>query len=157
MDHFLAKPIQIEDIERVIQKFSSPSPKIAQEKQSGEPGEKIRLDTTTLSKLRALTEKGEPDFLNELIDDFLVTAPVTLAALRTAIEKKEARGTEQLSHRLKGTCRNLGLKKLAGFFEALEKRGAQSNFSDIEGLLKEAEEEFHTTCSLLQKDWKLAA
>ncbi len=117
----------------------------------------LRFDTAALNKLRQLTGKGEPDFLNELIDDFLLTAPPVFEQLRLAVNDRECRKVEKLAHKLKGSCRNLGLKKVAALFDAIERKGTTGELSGMAALLGELETEFQTTCGLLKENWKLAA
>ncbi len=77
------------------------------------------LDPATLAELRE-SVGDDPEFVAELIDDFLAEAPSQLESLRTAAETGDAAGARRAAHTLKGNSRTFGAGELAALCQDAE-------------------------------------
>jgi HPt (histidine-containing phosphotransfer) domain-containing protein len=77
------------------------------------------LDGTVLDELRE-SVGDDPDFLAELVADFLADAPVQLEALRDAAATGNATTARRAAHTLKGTSRTFGAGHLASLCQEAE-------------------------------------
>src|SRR5262249_10500963 len=105
MDDYISKPVRPEDVDAVLKRWVP----------TGLPGAAGRaaapapvagpLDESVLA---ALWDIDAGSLLTEVIDTFLRIAPLRLAALRKAADKKDAAALERLAHSFLGSCANLG-------------------------------------------------
>lgn len=82
-------------------------------------GERHALDVRTLDELRD-SVGNDPDFLAELIDEFLADAPDQLATLREAATSGDAEAARRAAHTLKGNGRTFGATELASMCQEAE-------------------------------------
>jgi two-component system, sensor histidine kinase and response regulator len=100
------------------------------------------LNMTTLDALRSFQEEGEPDFLTELINDYLLDAPLRLTALSEAITLNAIDLIARAAHGLKGSSANMGAVRLAQLLFELELVVKSSDLSILRGRCHEIENEF---------------
>ena len=77
------------------------------------------LDNAVLGELRE-SVGDDPEFLAELIDDFLADAPGQLESLREAASSGDAAGARRAAHTMKGNSRTFGGTKLASLCQEAE-------------------------------------
>ena len=77
------------------------------------------LDNAVLDELRE-SVGDDPEFLAELIDDFIADAPAQLESLREAATCGDAIGARRAAHTLKGTSRTFGAIDLASLCQGAE-------------------------------------
>jgi HPt (histidine-containing phosphotransfer) domain-containing protein len=102
----------------------------------------LPIDAAALAALRDAQEEGEPDFVTELIDQFLREAPGQLEALREAVEQGDAQTLAREAHRLKGACSIFGARPMATFCGNLEARGRAGSVQGADAILAQLEGEF---------------
>jgi HPt (histidine-containing phosphotransfer) domain-containing protein len=103
------------------------------------------LDYAVLDELKDLQEDGEPDILAELADLFFEDTPARLAVLRAAWEAGDAEALGQTAHALKGSCANLGARKMAETAKLLEEAGRRGDLPATPRLLDRLDDEFRQT------------
>ncbi len=92
------------------------------------------LDQVALGNL--LTMVGnDPDFVDELVDEFLADAPRRASAIRAALDSGDADGLVLPAHTLKGTSLNLGGVRVAEIARAIEERGRAGELDGVEVML----------------------
>ena len=151
MDDYLPKPVKFDELAAVLDRWtSSEGPDASPDQgEAGQPaaGEEDLpiLDHTVLDQLRELQEVGEMDILAELADLFFEDTPARLAVLRGASEVGDAETVRQTAHALKGSCGNLGIRKMAETARLLEEAGRDGDLPAVPGLLDRLEDEFRQT------------
>lgn len=157
MDDYLPKPIQIEDLKRLLERWTQPTEErsLKMKKTQNRTGE--RLDSEVLNGLRDLTGPGEEDLLTELIDTFKDMAGPLLKDLSQAIQNKKYVNVMHLAHKLKGSSRNLGARAMSEICEKLEECGRNSDLKDGNELFEKLQSEYRDTVAILEKDWRVAA
>lgn len=111
MDDYLTKPVRPTSLQQMLTKWlggkiSAPT--------------KSCLDGNTLMELAAMTEPGESDFLDGIIDTFLEISPKVLEQFKTTVSERQVEKAHRTAHRLKGLALNLGATKLADLCETAE-------------------------------------
>lgn len=81
--------------------------------------ERSALETRTLNELRE-SVGGDPEFLAELIDEFLSDAPRQLELLREAAAAEDAEEARRAAHSLRGNARTFGAATLAALCQEAE-------------------------------------
>lgn len=112
------------------------------------------IDEMIARDLRTLTEKGEVDFFTELIDEFLKITPELLVSLEQACNKGDRIEIEKLSHRLKGSCRNIGLKRLGERCDRMENHPLKASPSDLIVEFAQVSKDYKNAVEMLVKNWR---
>jgi HPt (histidine-containing phosphotransfer) domain-containing protein len=94
------------------------------------------LDDSALNELRA-NVGDDPEFIAELIDDFLADAPAQLETLRAAATAGDASAARRAAHTLKGNSRTFGAGDLASICQGAEAAAAAD---DLAGVLSRVDE-----------------
>lgn len=88
------------------------------------------VDMTTIRELRENTG-GDPEFLAELIDEFIDDAPAQLEAMRAALGSGDATGARRAAHTLKGNSRTFGATSLATLCQDAEHAAAAGDLDAV--------------------------
>ena len=97
------------------------------------------VDVAILDGYRVLQDEGEPDIITEFIDTFLEDLPPRLAAIRSAVEGRNAREIKSAAHALKGSSASIGAAQLAALCSTLELMGKTGDLASGTTLLAEIE------------------
>ena len=82
---------------------------------------------------------GEREFLVEMINSYLVTAPELLAKLRTGVSTGDSTSVRLAAHTLKSGSQDMGARTLASLFAKLENLGYLGQLDGAAQLLAEVE------------------
>jgi HPt (histidine-containing phosphotransfer) domain-containing protein len=99
------------------------NPSAASAAQGGAFSDVPSVDLEVLAELREGQEEGEEDFGTEMIDLFLQDVPPRLASICEAVERGDAQALMRAAHAMKGSCGNLGVRRLGKICERLEHLG----------------------------------
>ena len=151
MDDFIAKPVNLEQLEEVLLRWlpqntlqnkrkpitidmalSQPQPP----PQDSETAEIPPLDPEILENPRTLGGEDDPEFLNSVINQFLEDLPQPLDRIRQAIDHHNAEEFMKAAHGLKGSCQNIGAKPLAEVCLAIETLGKEGTIKGTSDLLR---------------------
>jgi signal transduction histidine kinase/DNA-binding response OmpR family regulator len=149
MDDYISKPLRSEELAAMLELWilrSGEAPERVEERVH--PGADAGvapdqpIDQAAMTGLREAQEEGEPDFLTDLIDQFLREAPRQLAVLRKAVAQGDAKTLTREAHRLKGGCSIFGAHPMATLCGNLEARGRAGSLRGAESVLAQLESEF---------------
>ena len=73
----------------------------------------------------------DPEFLAELVDDFLADAPAQLESLREAATSGDAAGARRAAHTLKGNSRTFGAGELASLCQEAETAAGEGDLAAV--------------------------
>ncbi|MCH8040403.1 MAG: response regulator [Nitrospinae bacterium] len=151
MDDFVPKPVKLEDLKAVLERWVKRKIPSEELEVKGEMKEKATPDTSppspltssdqppldqaVLNELRALGGEDDPLFLSALANQFLQDIPTHVEAIRQAVEQSNADALLKAAHAFKGACRNMGASVLAALCGELEKRGRAEAMEGAENLL----------------------
>jgi HPt (histidine-containing phosphotransfer) domain-containing protein len=92
------------------------------------------IDPTTFAELQAAA--GE-DFVKDLVATFLEEAPTMLAALRAALEARNADAFRRAAHSLKSNSHTFGALPLGALARELELKGLPADARPLDALAGE--------------------
>jgi two-component system sensor histidine kinase/response regulator len=154
MDDYIAKPIRQAELTGAIDRWVSRTQSIertsAKATRSGE-----LLNESALQDLRGLAGDDEPEFVDQLLDIFMLETPGRIEEIRLAAEKGDSRGVQDSAHRLKGACKQLGLTGMAAICQIFEDHGRSGNLhgcreeiSNLDRIFLESSKLLHAKFSL---------
>ncbi|MCH7895452.1 MAG: response regulator [candidate division NC10 bacterium] len=141
MDDYISKPLRSEELAAMLENWILRSEGAPEEADAGTTPDGA-IDATVLADLHEAQEEGEPDFITELIDEFLTVAPRQLGALRNAVTQEDAQTLAREAHRLKGGCGIFGARPMAALCGNLEARGRAGSVHGANAILAQLESEF---------------
>lgn len=170
MNDFLSKPVKIEDLAQVLEKWlTQPSstahnkseavthqPKISEASPHSPPSapdpSAPPLDAVTLADLRRLGGDEEPTFFISVIDQFCQDSVSHLDAINLAIQGNNSDSLRKVAHAFKGCSRTIGAKPLAEIAFQLEQMGQTNNLEQAQAVFVALQEEFDRVQAALQAE-----
>ncbi|HWP83006.1 MAG TPA: response regulator [Bacteroidota bacterium] len=146
MDDYITKPVHFAVVQSVLNRWAKTPEDFAKKfpERSDNPSDDI------LHRLEDLGLSSDPKFVSTLIDTFLQYATTQMEVLTKALERGSADDIHFAAHSLRGSCLNMGLKKLSSLFESLERGAVQNHLATVEQTIMEIQEEFQRTEILLK-------
>ncbi len=163
MDDYLGKPFDLDKLQNLLTPWLSPKktagdqPAISEpEKTSQKPThgqntwpkhpsevyvEKSTIDRSFLDNIRALQIEGEPDILNQVINNYLKDSVKLIDNLREAIHKSNIEQIKNTAHSLKSSCANVGAVKLSSLCKELEMKSKSNSIENASAILLEIKDE----------------
>lgn len=150
VDDYVTKPVLIEDIQRMIKKWSGNSrskASVVKEKEILLPESNGKLDETlksfpvldpgAIQRLRDIAAKTDAAFVNQVITLFERQVPTGIYEIEEAVTEGDNTKLWQTAHKLKGTCLNVGAKKLAELFRLIEIKGKNGDNREMDNHVHE--------------------
>jgi two-component system sensor histidine kinase/response regulator len=131
MDDYLTKPIRIDAVGDVLQRWTS----------DPEPGPLEALDTSQIDALRSLDD-GAGEILSEIVTEYLANSVDGRASLVDAIGGRHAKQAAVAAHTLKGSSANVGAADLAARCAEIESRARRGEMDEAAALLQPFEDAF---------------
>ncbi len=123
MNDYLSKPFEEEDLlSRVAQQLGlTINTKIAQKDHVVIENQEVaqNKELYSLEKLEKLTH-GNKDFMIQLAEKFLATAPITVDEVAQAYEQQDWATVKKLIHRLRGSYNSFGINDLKGDMDSID-------------------------------------
>jgi two-component system, sensor histidine kinase and response regulator len=149
MDGYVSKPIRpdnlMSELSRLVpgaaRQETEPNPAPAQPNGNSVAG----LDRSAL----LVRVEGDVELLADIIELFKEDSARQIAAIRDAIDAKQADLLRRAAHTLKGTCGNLGAPEAAATAWELEKLAAAGDLSGAHECLRSLEEQIQRAGKLL--------
>ncbi|MCB9228401.1 MAG: Hpt domain-containing protein [Deltaproteobacteria bacterium] len=111
------------------------------------------INAEQLNALRELSEDDEEDLLSELIDIFFKNSPENLNHIEEAIQDRERERLLKETHKLKGSCANLGSVELKDLCQELEEQSNVIAWSEAQTSLQKIRDSYKRLSTLLEKEW----
>ena len=118
MDDYLAKPVPLEKLRATVDRWLSSTRDESKPEPAPEPlNDESLLDRSVLQELF-----GDDDAtIGKLIGTFVQTTRASLADIDEAFDESNAGAISEIAHRMKGSARMIGARKLSVVAEAIEK------------------------------------
>jgi len=145
MDDYIAKPVEVRSLRAALERAASHNPSPAKQQTPETPGPAETdepIDWNVLAGLRELQEEGEPDIIRKLFDLFVADTPHRLAAIRKAVENRNAAVLARQAHALKGSSAYLGARHMATLSATLQEIGEVGSLEAAASTLSQLETEF---------------
>ncbi len=149
MQDYISKPILIEDIQHIIMKWSD----IPGKKNDGTRFfEEVELiDPNALSRLTSIAEHTDVGFLTQVMNMFLSQAPLSITDIIESYRAENYTAMWQSAHKLKGTCINMGAKRLGEVCRQIEIKGKNMQMNHLKEYVSELEHVYRLTVDALQE------
>ncbi len=166
MDDYMSKPIQVKELQAVIERAGQWLLNRDQEKLLAAPSalptpsdtpnsfdaKEAVLDLATLDNLRQLYGEDFGGAIQELTQAFEQETPPILTALHEAVAAQEPEKLRKAAHNLKGSATNMGAKRLAGLSAQLETMGRAGAITpNASQLITSLEKEYVQVCHHLSE------
>jgi len=142
MSDYLTKPIDINELEKVLKKYltSKKDSKIRKSKVSELMIKVPENNFEPISKDLVSSELGLPImFIDKLIAKFLETIDKGMTDLEEAIQQKDSEGIKNFAHKIKGSAGNLRFKYLADIMKDIEYSGKDEIVDGYEEIFRSAQ------------------
>ena len=141
MDGYVSKPLQLERLLEAIEIYAVPSAREASVPDfdvATLPAE----SAFTLDRAIALQRvDGDAELLKEILDLFSQECPQFMAAIHSAIQKRDPAALNRAAHTLKGSLGNFGDSPPVATAQSLETMGQENNFVGAEAMYQKLAQE----------------
>ncbi len=114
--------------------------------------ETLCIDPEKIEELKELVDEDDPDFLIELLEDYMNDSAESLKAIRYAIQAQDAVTVVRTAHTLKGASSNIGAVNMTELSKQLEELGGEETLNGAIELIDQLEVEFVEVKSELEKE-----
>ena len=152
MDGYIAKPIRRNDLVLALK------PEASHVEATGAGGGKGRsdlLDESILTDLRELAGPEDPGLVEQLLTMFIAETPRSIAQMTAGTVSGDWEVVRKAAHKLKGTCRQLGMIGMVDLCQRLEDCQTTAERGWIEQALSDLALVFRQTGELLRTKFKL--
>jgi len=159
MDDHLAKPFSLEMLRAVLRRWIEPGRnasaaadgwrEAAAANREIDAVALLRLDPRPLSALRTLRTPPGTNLVERVIHLFCEATPPILARLRAAASSGDLGEIGRAAHSLRGSCRELGVTRMAQLCEDLETLARAQKAFDASSIVRELEREYDAVQPLL--------
>ena len=94
---------------------------------------------------------GDEELLRDVVRLFLVDCPARLAAIKSAIEGRDADRVRTEAHALKGAASNMSAPEIVEAARALERMGAEGKLDAADGALRQLSNAADAALDLLRQ------
>jgi CheY-like chemotaxis protein len=151
MDDYLSKPIDVEEMARVLQRRAP----LAAPAAALPPG---AIDFAQLQRLRRLDQVGRSRLCDEVIDQFLEEVPNAAARMMASAEQGDGIALAGLAHSLGSTALACGARQVADVCAQIESAGRQGPSSAVHALLQRLTQEYEQArAALIEEKARVAA
>jgi PAS domain S-box-containing protein len=133
MDDYLSKPVNLEDLRRVLDKWSRQIVARKNQKLFRDLNKEIELTfikEKNISFLNEITSENDLVFFREMLDVYLIEIPKNLEHIKEAILSNNAEQLKFYLHKLKGTYLTLGIENLIEYFKILSDAAVQNKINE---------------------------
>lgn len=141
MDDFLSKPVRLDDLARILEKYS---PLLKNSAAPAAPAEfaapptpaapdplRPVIDKAVFDELMALLADDGPQSIVQLLEQFLQESDANLREISQGIEERNGPMVRMTAHKLKGMCANLGARPMAALCQEVEYLGRDAVFEAL--------------------------
>ncbi len=114
--------------------------------------EQTPLDPEVIEALRELADEEDPDFLKDLLLEYITSTHCSLEDLSQAINSEDEVTVVKTAHTLKGASGNIGAPRIATLFRQLEELGKKDELSEAAALMSSIADEFQIVKSEIAKE-----
>ena len=154
MDDHLSKPVQKEDLYRMIVRWGRLEAEQAMENQPktvmDNKSSNGILDHEVIESLKELGGEDDPGLFAELVQLFLEDTPPRLKELQDAVANQDSSQLERAAHALKSSAANLGALVLSETFRRIEVAGREGDVGIAQELVSESTGQFEAVRDALQ-------
>jgi signal transduction histidine kinase/ligand-binding sensor domain-containing protein/DNA-binding response OmpR family regulator len=156
MDGYIAKPIRQDDLVSALKEHPSEVNSARMSARGGKASGDL-LDESILTDLRELAGPEDPDLVEQLFTMFIAETPRSIAQMMAGNVSGEWEVVRKAAHKLKGTCKQLGIIGMVDLCQQLEDCQTTDERGWIEQALTDLAVVFRQTKELLDTKYTLDA
>ncbi|MBF8296095.1 MAG: domain S-box protein [Bacteroidetes bacterium] len=137
MDDYLSKPVHMDDVAAILNRWNPPASKQVEIPQEEESKEFLEFEQTVLLRLKEFGVTGDPAFVVGLLDEFVKNAQQLIGEASAVYARRDSERLDYISHTLKGSFTTFNLTALVTLAAAIE---LQAEKNELDGLDKKVEE-----------------
>jgi CheY-like chemotaxis protein len=149
MDDYLAKPTDLDALERVLDRLTPSTPAGRPIEPASESGARL-VDQQALANLKALERNG-PGFLAVLVREFDEGFRSHLGDMRLAARENDGAALRGAAHSVKGSAGIVGAQGMASLCQRLESLGAEDQAMAADALIASLAHEHGAVMSVLRE------
>ena len=153
MNDFLAKPVQVAELGRMIERWvrpaATPAAEVPASRLAAEVPASRLFDLRILEELRSF-DTGDVTMFDELMRTYLEEVQMQISAIREAHSADDMIGLANVAHRLRGSSAYFGATRLAELCVELEHAGRSGKRQAARTLAAEVEHIARQTLEMLQ-------
>jgi len=139
MDAYVSKPIELDDIRRVLMEVAGPVLEIAERAESdGDPV----IDRRRIDQLTELQDENSPTLVADLISLFFNDSPKHFDNISAALKNGDVQALESASHRYLSSIENLGALRMRKHCMELEALGRAGKINGAAAVFESLQREF---------------
>lgn len=147
MDDYISKPIKVEEVQAVLQKWLVEESQEREEAQTGRTQgngqhEALPINYSRLQALREFTEDEDGSFIQSLFETYFENAVIRIQHMKEAISSQDAAVLGREAHGLKGSSGNLGAELVVLLCKEIEQIGRAGSIQGAQDLLAKLEIEY---------------
>jgi CheY-like chemotaxis protein/HPt (histidine-containing phosphotransfer) domain-containing protein len=142
MDDYISKPVNPQELRAILARLvpRAPAPRESAALSEESPAAVSPIDESVIANLRNIDPDGS--LLREVVDTFIRIAPLRLATLWKASQKPDAGSLERAAHSFRGSCANLGARRMADICARLEDLGRTGSTEGSRELVEALEADY---------------
>jgi CheY-like chemotaxis protein/HPt (histidine-containing phosphotransfer) domain-containing protein len=151
MDDYLAKPVRLEDIRAIVERWGSAagSTETAGETVARASATAAEEPPVDMERLLDFTD-GNPDNLRELVTLYLTQTSDQMGQLTAAAQAGDAQEIRRLAHSCAGASATCGVRQLVPLLRDLERQGADGKLTTAAEVCRQAVREFERIRAFLE-------
>jgi HPt (histidine-containing phosphotransfer) domain-containing protein len=131
MDDYITKPIRIENIQSVIEKWGTKKHSLKKNETQLQNTIEPIIDYAVVERLKELAPKDDATFLKNLIEMFSSQVATLVIELEDLTNSGDLDSVHKAAHKLKGSSANMGAKRLAECCKKIELLSRDKNANDL--------------------------
>lgn len=141
MDDYITKPIRLEVVATVLQRWLSGSPYDRDNGCASIGADSSALDPAQIDFLRGLDD-GDGSVLREIIDEYLDQVAESREELGRLVEQGDVSTLARTAHKLRGASANMGAGRLVEVCADIEASSERAEFGELARLVERFDTEF---------------
>ncbi|MCK5439302.1 MAG: response regulator, partial [Gemmatimonadetes bacterium] len=158
MNDYLRKPFRLDDLAEVLSRWApnGSAPQAHKNDDEAQPDETpvqaSVLDSSRLDEIRSLMTDDEPDFLRNIVDQFIKDTAKLIQEMKAALRASDASSLKVAAHTLKSSSASLGATDLSALCKQVQTIAAEGSIEPAELVVVQIENEFAGVISALRAE-----
>ena len=163
MNDYLRKPFRLDDLAEVLDRWgpNRSAPQAHEDDHEAQPDkapvQASVLDSGRLDEIRSLMTDDEPEFLTNIVEQFIEDTGKLIQEMKAALRASDASALKVAAHTLKSSSASLGATDLSALCKQVQTIAAEGSIEPAEFVVVQIENEFAGVISALRGELKLAA
>jgi PAS domain S-box-containing protein len=151
MDSYLSKPVSKDTLLSLVARFVRNGLAGSSWRVDAVGSDQPVIDEDLLAELRLLGERNDPDFLADVVGQFVADTEPLIAELHVALISNHTTAIARIAHSVKGSSDQLGGRRLAASCSRLETMALTGSLTEGKVSVKQLELDYQELCRALAR------